>query len=303
MCCTHTSPSRTSPSHTSRRGLSRTDFVIVLCVTGVVISLVIVILGRQRREHMRWVDRRNFKFVALAIHSFAGSYKRLPPAFDRVPTLKMDGAVGDAWGLSFAASMHVHLLPYVEQDELYKSCVKQGEVVADAVVSQFLGRREEDEAGVQHFTANLRVFSDRGVSTSFDRPMPRLAEIEPGTARFQTTFTDGTSNTIAFSTKFAKCGDGGSRYAAAPNTPFAAFFGEVPAISTANSFGTNVTFQLAPADHECLSSPLLAQSFSEFAITVALADGSVRQVAATISPGTWNAAMQPNDGNQLGEDW
>src|SRR5207244_2701002 len=81
-------------------------------------------------------------------------------------------------------------------------------------------------AAVQNFAANLRAFSDKGYKTPFEANMPPLAAVEPGAASLPKSFPDGTANTIAFITKFAECGDGGSRYAAAPDSKFAAFFGQ-----------------------------------------------------------------------------
>jgi hypothetical protein len=38
-------------------------------------------------------------------------------------------------------------------------------------------------------------------------------------------------------------------------------------------------------------------------MNVALADGSVRFVSASVSQATWTNALLPNDGNVLGSDW
>lgn len=57
-----------------------------------------------------------------------------------------------------------------------------------------------------------------------------------------------------------------------------------------------------PADKE-QPRPFMAHSFGQDEILVGLADGSVRLVLPTISPETWNRAMQPNDSLELGTDW
>jgi hypothetical protein len=63
------------------------------------------------------------------------------------------------------------------------------------------------------------------------------------------------------------------------------------------------TFLLHPAANQCRPTPLMGHSFSVVGIEVALCDGSVRTVTAGISAQTWNAAMCPNDGQPLGNDW
>jgi hypothetical protein len=47
----------------------------------------------------------------------------------------------------------------------------------------------------------------------------------------------------------------------------------------------------------------MAQSFQTAGLYVALADGCVRTINPSISAETWNRALQPNDGKELGSDW
>jgi hypothetical protein len=197
-------------------------------------------------------------------------------------------------------------LPFIEQRRLYQDFLQAGRVDENAEITMYAGsslRKGEDPRSVQCLAANLRVFSDKGVNTPFDGRMPALGAIEPGGATIKGTFTDGTAYTILFATKHAYCGEGGSRFAAAPNSTFAAFFGENAASVMAHPSDPGATFQIMPSRQECLTSPLMAQSFSPHMIMVGMADGSARGISADISPRTWNSAVQPNDGNVLGSDW
>src|SRR5262249_42566605 len=152
--------------------------------------------------------------------------------------------------LTFPTSAHVHLMPFLEQGPLYKEILKtKGQKGTSEVIQVFLGegkfrRATDDAVGVQSFAANFRVFSDKGVETPFDADMVPLGAIEPGTASIPKTFQeDGTSNTIIFATKFAHCGNGGSRYAANPISPFAAFFGQNAAKVSAHPSNPAAAFQ------------------------------------------------------------
>lgn len=209
--------------------------------------------------------------------------------------------------MMFPVSIHVHLLPFLENEKLYERFVQNqnGDLEDNILMTVYVAclRKGEDGRGVQNLAANLRVFSDKGVKTPFDQNMPPLAGIEPGNSTFKDTFKDGTSTTIAFATKHGYCGGGGSRYVAAPNSPFAAFFGQDAALVKAHPSDPTATFQLAPSRAECLASPLMAQSVYKGHFLVALADGGVRILSDDISPRTWNSALQPNDGNELGNDW
>jgi hypothetical protein len=148
----------------------------------------------------------------------------------------------------------------------------------------------------------MQAFSAKGMQTQWDAPMPALGKEEPGNVRIANV-TDGLSNTITFGTRYGVCGEGGSRYASAPNTNAAPFFGQNAAKGKAKPADTTGTFLLHPAAGQCVPTPLTGHAFCNFGIDVALADGSVRTATADITPRTWNAAMQPNDGQPLGNDW
>lgn len=242
--------------------------------------------------------------LGLAVHACNEMHKYLPPAYD---------AFG---GITYPASVHVHLLPFLEQDALHRSFVEQGKGSVDASLACFQSPSDPSlgsGAGVQNYAANLRVFSDAGYYSYSETfaPVP-LAAVMPGHARLGS-IPNGTSNTLFFATKFAVCGqptsvadvviEGGSRYDANPTSPFAAFFGENAAEKPALAYDPEANFQLAPRGGECLAWPLMGQSFSRQGITVAMGDGSVRTVSPDVSSAVWNQALQPNSGYVCGTDW
>ncbi len=274
-----------------RPGLSRADVAVALFSATILIGLTTVALERVRNLHGHYPHSRILKSMTLACHGYNDVYKKLPPAFDRSKELP------------FAASVHVHLLPFLEYEELFKKYLQEGRVDDKVVVFVFLHAGTEDDVGIQNNAANLRVFSDKGLRTLFDRDMPQLAGVEPGSAIIPDSFKDGTSNTMLFASKFARCGEGGSRFAASPDSAFAAFFGQNAAREKAHPSSATATFQLAPSPADCRVRPLMAQSYYDSGLSIALADGSVRYLSPDISQHTWNALLQPNDGQKLGPDW
>jgi len=104
------------------------------------------------------------------------------------------------------------------------------------------------------------------------------------------TFRDGTSNTLLFAEKHARCGDGG------------ALWGHVLADFWQPVFAawSKEPLQARPAPGECdprrASTPFTG-------LQAATADGAVRSLAPSLSPATWWAACTPDGGEVLGNDW
>jgi hypothetical protein len=288
---------------TARRTGFLGELAVVLIIMLMVIGFVLMCLQKLRpvREAAVMVQTANqLKQITLAVHVCSDVYRRLPPAYDKFGRMLL------------AAPAQVHVAPFCEQHDFYEryfAAEGKGEVT-QLIVPTYLFPGDYSMAnageGVQNLAANLRVFSDKGRNTAFDANMPALAAIEPLTVHSRLVLggiPDGTSNTLAFTTRLAECRDGGSRYSAAPDSKFAPLFGQNSATAPASRNDVAATFQLASDRFDCRPTPLMAQSFHSMGISVSLLDGSVRQVSRAISPRTWNLAVQPNDGMKLGTDW
>lgn len=283
-----------------RVGFSRVDLLAVASLLAVSAGILLPKLHALQRGDAAEQTRNNLKQLSLSLHSFNDFHKNLPPAY---------GTVGNR-EIGINTSLHIHIMPFIEQENLYKAYrdASKEEEVAPVAIPTLVSKldpslKKKKEEGIQNFPANLRVFTDVGVATPYDKDMPALRAEEPGTGTMPRTFRDGTSITIAFATKYAYCGEGGSRYASRPNAKTAAFFGQNSAKKKADPADKEATFQLMPSDKECLCTPLMAQTFMKTSIYVGMGDGSVRAVKSNISPQTWNRAVQPNDGFVLGDDW
>ena len=142
-------------------------------------------------------------------------------------------------------------------------------------------------------------------------------------------FSDGTSNTVLFAEKYARCDMGGEsgnwwlrgvtraanpfdKFASAqqdsyPGDGFSSVFGGGRDIG-GNIFwlsGSLSMFQIKPLNPTLTTGkcdPRLA-STSHNSMQVALADGSVRSISDSIKIATWAAVQTPHDGEKLGPDW
>ena len=134
------------------------------------------------------------------------------------------------------------------------------------------------------------------------------------TSRIPGSFPDGTSNTILFAERYAVCvshalglqranlwdawllpaqlnGGIGHDY-----LPYFA----IPTIN-GSPIGPASLFQVQPTQGSC--DPSRASSAHTGGMNVALADGSVRFLAQSLSGTTWWAAVTPAGGEVLGSDW
>jgi hypothetical protein len=167
--------------------------------------------------------------------------------------------------------------------------------------------------GAASYAANAFAFgwegggnNDTMLGTAFPIPAGN-----GGQARIPASFTDGTSNTIAFGERFAECqyASGAWAYHTWPEDgqPISAIY--------ANAVGTVVL----PKPNALFSTPggcdyRVFGTFSPAGVMVGMFDGSVRLVTIGISgipygsttptgSNTWTFAILPNDGIPLGPDW
>src|SRR5437660_10248755 len=106
------------------------------------------------------------------------------------------------------------------------------------------------------------------------------------------------SNTILFAERYHGCGERGGSYWAAGNynVPTMAMFAHNPT-------GPASLFQTAPNPWQTACDPALAQTPHPGGMLVAIADGSVRSLAPSMSGATWWSACTPDGGEVLSQDW
>jgi hypothetical protein len=269
--------------------------------------------------------------MGLAIQNLAGAYNgKMPPAVGSFPSyLNGDFRCSNANGRSGGfAGLQFWMLPYMEQDNLYKSCacaapnqnfldVEQGVRPALAggvmqdVVKSYLCPSDPTANGGTSGWAAVGSYVFNGMIFQADWV---------GYSNFPATLSDGTSNTIMFTEVYAmgkapnyngdqslwwwdynsfqtprsSNGDcGGLNYYGVAYTPL---IQPSPTFCGANTqswtWGGKVSVCMCRA-----TSPHTA------GINAGLGDGSVRFVSGGISGTTWFAACTPQGGETLGSDW
>jgi prepilin-type N-terminal cleavage/methylation domain-containing protein len=170
------------------------------------------------------------------------------------------------------------------------------------------------DAGSSFFTAdNPDGFSITGTLTGVPGKL----------ARIESSFPDGTSNTLLFAEKFSTCLwykghmittplPGGNLWSGGgdPSIPVSGFaaleFGDdtaqwAPAFAMETPWTDGTKFQVNPTPAQC--DVAYPQTGHTAGMVVTMADGSSRTVAALVSSATWYALCTPDGGEVVGADF
>jgi prepilin-type N-terminal cleavage/methylation domain-containing protein len=305
-----------------RLGFTLIELLVVIAIIAILIALLVPAVQKVREAAARTQINNNLKQCSLGVHSYHDVYKVFPPASNQTGMFTN----APAGGVTFST----HLLPYVEQLPLAQNIVN-GTVpyplgtgyTSIPPYQAPLDLTTSDWLRVQNFAANLRVFCDAGVTTAYSSTMTAtiVANMVCSTSLGRT-FTDGTSNTFMFATRFGYSGSMGAggtstglnsgwdvtMLAASTGSGGGAFFAGTQASTFPSQTGATGGWMIAPTLSQATagnSSPYTstAQSFGIAGLQVSLCDASARIVYPTMSVQTWNTACQPNDGFPPGSDW
>src|SRR2546427_2868570 len=316
----------------ARRGFTLIELLVVIAIIAILIGLLVPAVQKVREAANRIKCSNNLKQLGVAAHNYHDTNQHLPPVIGYYPP------ASGAFGTCF-----FHLLPFIEQDNLYRSALgsvpfppPDGPTVVlspgnNNVYSQpvktFLCPSDPSVGPDRVVTINGYPF---GASCYAPNAMvigDRVAITPQGKARIDTDIPDGTSNTILHAEKYARCTnttmapqfqDGGTAWAysgapfafqSPPMSPPRAGFVPAFAIRTfaangaPNATGEGSIFQVQPTPFLGNCDPTRASTPHAGGILVGLADGSVRTLAPTMSGKTWWAAVTPAGGEVLGSDW
>ncbi|HEX5273376.1 MAG TPA: DUF1559 domain-containing protein [Gemmataceae bacterium] len=295
------------------RGFTLIELLVVIAIIAILIGLLVPAVQKVREAAARIQSTNNLKQMALALHNANDSYGKLPPSYGYYPGVADGSGNGGNWGVQPAhhGSLLYFILPFIEQDNLFKQCpggdswfIDSGNGGPPGGVKTFNSPADEAYTLMHSvnngnrpsttYPSNAYVFSPGGgvgqVNTDWN---------QVGSRTIVTAFPDGTSNTIAFAESYVNCNGCGKIWTESNTGQCSwdfngSWFGS--AQQTAGVFP-----QFRPTAAQCDPSKLQGHSTSN--IIVALGDGSSHPVSSGISAATWKAAIFPNDGVPLGSDW
>ncbi|MBX9583805.1 MAG: DUF1559 domain-containing protein [Gemmataceae bacterium] len=332
------------PRSLSRRPLAFTliELLVVIAIIAILIGLLLPAVQKVREAAARASCQNNLKQLSLATIGTSDTYNGLMPVGIGVYP-NVNGRASDGTRTGGDGSTFFHILPYIEQANLYKATQGRGwaatpseysswaDIAQGTGVKTFLcpadptarpdGLGGDNNWALTSYAYNFEIFGARRDGWG------------NGAIRFPAGFSDGTSNTIMFAEKMAMPGPTGSgldwggntwwEWApkfAADVTPFEEAYGvdRGGRVAAGGLIFTKpgLKFLVQPSMPYCNSTVVSRERVGgtgpichftantpHTIMQVGMADGSVRGVNGGITPQTWWYAITPAGQELLGSDW
>jgi prepilin-type N-terminal cleavage/methylation domain-containing protein/prepilin-type processing-associated H-X9-DG protein len=299
-----------------RAAFTLIELLVVIAIIGVLIALLLPAVQKVREAANRVKCANNLRQIGVGVINCNFTYRRLPPVYGSFPATTS--------GSGFpAATLHFHLLQFIEQQNLYERGIAAGGPkhagIGDQTVPIFVcpsdGSPQTVPSGttINYATANYQPSYDSFKKTN------------GGSMQIPADFPDGASNTVVFGERYRTCGPPDT--SASNRIPFPPPGLPIPCGPGQQGGGTwaddtrewnyyerdysasgndcdtaRMLWQQQPVwSRDC--NPYLYNSPHPGGMNVLLADGSIRFLNPKLNPQTWDYALQPNDGHVLGPDW
>jgi type II secretory pathway pseudopilin PulG len=305
-----------------RPGFSIFDLLVIIAILGILIGLLLPAVQKVREAANRSKSQNNLKQIALAVHNHESTFEKMPQGND-----------------ANNYSAFVHLLPFIEQDALYRAMAKANEDFKKPMTDKVNDEFRKVSIKVYLSPDDPRPFVTEGVgATNYLFCAGSKTTLEDnngvfiqGASRKFADITDGLSNTVMCGETLK--GDGGKKGVTVQrqhvrldkdalkdlkdesgaqdfneNKNIAANRGEswMDGRFLQGTFTATRKLNDDRPDVDCAGAGGLSSLRSarpNGLVVIALCDGSVRSLTPNLSLKTWKNAASANDGNPLGSDW
>jgi type II secretory pathway pseudopilin PulG len=312
------------------------ELLVVIAIIAILLALLLPAVQMVREAAARTQCGNNLRQLGLALHNCNDTTRHLPPALGWFPTSGPSGSAG--WGTFF-----LHLLPYLEQGNLYQSAATtglnplgQGPGPGQVYYSGAFGVDTPSFIGAQPLALLVCpsdpttpgvpytdvLFGRQWSTSSYAGNFLVFGQVDAnfnvlgyqGEARIPASFQDGTSGTIVFAERYAVCVLQAQDLQRACLWDFweppaflwaGAGHDYFPTFAEQTSTGDNIGPQaiFQVRPSQGRCDPSRPSTGHVGGIQVTLADGSVRTCIAGMAGVTWWAACTPAGGEVLGNDW
>jgi prepilin-type N-terminal cleavage/methylation domain-containing protein len=321
-----------------QRAFTLIELLVVIAIIAILIGLLLPAVQKAREAGARAACSNNLKQMGLAIHSYAGVNQDALPNSWTAPRYNFTAS---QWQPAY--NFNVALLPYIEQEALWKvsqilptvtpfdpaaiwanpvagtptgalqsAVVKVFNCPSDpSLLNGFSGYQPNAWAG-SSYAHNFQLFGPKSVYSITLASTPPVNYYHSKPCSTLSNVPDGTSNTIAMTEKWSACNGGGMlwtwpggnvNYAA---TDWGQSFANTAVLNPSIITITNNYMsppQIQPYPYNSGNCDRSRPQTAHTAAQTLMLDGSVRSVSASISSATWWLAVQPSDGQPLPSDW
>ncbi len=288
------------------------ELLVVIAIIAILIALLVPAVQKVREAANRASCSNNLKQIGLALHSYHDARKKFPP-----------GAAIDGADAGMGYSWQAHILPQIEQDNLYKivAGTATGQLLTDsggisdapavaAVVNAVPIYRCPSQPGPFQVTQSSQASEitnylgcagnnaqDQTADTSVNRNRNGMFFAQLGVAPLQgvriADITDGTSNTLLVGEAKSGSGAGFTRFqnfSYQNDLSKGRYFAET-LCATGEDVGGTITLRAINSNDDYAVS-----SFHPGGANVCLGDASVRFVSDNTSGPVWLAVGSRNGG-------